>query len=139
MTAVIDTSVLYALVDAADVSHAECVAAIEAEPEAIIVPVAALPDVCHLISSRLGAQREATFLRHLVESDWRIEASTPADVSRMAGLLAEHSEAGIGFVKAAIAVIAERMGARRIYTLDQRHFDLIHPGHVERFELLPQR
>lgn len=139
MTAIVDAGVLYALVDAADVSHAECVAAIEDEREAIVVPTAILPEVCNLIGSRLGAQREATFLRHLVESDWRLEALTPADLSRMVGLLAEHSEAGIGFVKAAVAVIAERMGAKRLYTLDRRHFELIHPRHVERLELLPHR
>jgi predicted nucleic acid-binding protein len=139
MTAVIDTGVLYALVDAASVSHEECVDAIQAERDAIIVPVSVLPDVCHLISSRLGAQREAAFLRYLVDSDWRIESLGPADVSRIAALLAEHADAGIGFVKAAVAVIAERMGARRIYTLDRRHFDLIRPTHVDRFELLPPR
>lgn len=139
MTAVIDTGVLYALVDAASASHAESVAAIQAEPEAIVVPVPVLPDVCHLIGSRLGAQREAAFLRHLVDSDWRIEDLRPADIERTAGLVAEHAEAGIGFVKAAVAVIAERMGARRIYTLDQRHFNLMRPRHVDRFELLPRR
>lgn len=139
MTAVIDTGVLYALVDAGDPSHTECVEAIRIETEAIVVPVAVLPDVSHLIGSRLGAQREATFLRYLVDSDWRLEELTPADLSRMAQLLAEHADDGIGFVKAAVAVIAERMGAPRIYTLDQRHFNLIRPAHVERYELLPPR
>lgn len=139
MTALVDTGVLYALVDAGDPSHDECVAAIEAEPEAIVVPLAVLPDVCHLIGSRLGAQREASFLRHLVDSDWRLEELSPSDVTRVAGLLAEHAEDGIGFVKAAVAVVAERMAAQRIYTLDQRHFSLMHPRHVDRFELLPRR
>lgn len=139
MSAVIDTAVLYALVDAGDPSHQECVEVIEAEPEAIVVPLAVLPDVCHLIGSRLGAQRETAFLRHLVESDWRLEELATADLSRMVGLLAEHADAGLGFVKAGVAAIAERMGARRIYTLDQHQFRLIHPTHVDRFELLPRR
>lgn len=139
MTAVVDTGVLYALVDAGAPSHEECVEAIRAEQETIVVPLAVLPDVSHLIGSRLGAQREATFLRYLVDSDWRLEELTPADLSRVGALLAEHAESGIGFVKTAVAVIAERMGARRIYTLDRRHFELIRPTHVDRFELLPRR
>lgn len=139
MTAIVDTGVLYALVDAGDPLHAECVEVIQAEPDAIVVPVVVLPDVCHLIGSRLGAQREAAFLRYLVDSDWRLEELTPADVTRVAALLAEHPEAGIGFVKAAIAAIAERMAARRIYTLDQRHFRIIRPTNGEGFELLPRR
>lgn len=139
MTAIIDTGVLYALVDTADPFHDECVTAVRSEPETIIVPTAALPDVCHYIGSRLGAQREATFLRHLVDSDWRVEELTPADLAAMVGLLAEHAEAGLGFVKAAVAVIAERMGTRRIYTLDRHQFELIRPNGADGFELLPAR
>jgi len=32
---------------------------------------------------------------------------------------------------------AERMNARRVYTLDREHFERIRPEHVDRFELLP--
>lgn len=137
MTAVIDAGMLYALVDTADGLHERAVAAIKAEPEAIIVPQATLPEICYLIGSRLGAAQETAFIRYLADSDWRLEPLTEHDIERIISLMSEHATAGIGYVHAAIAAIAERMGATRIYTLNRRHFEPIRPSHVERFELLP--
>lgn len=137
MTAVIDTGVLYALVDAATEPHEACVAAIQAEPEAIIVPQATLPEVCSLVASNLGAQREAAFVRYLNDSDWRLEPLTEPDVPRVVTLMSEHAESGLGYVNAAVAAVAERMGATRIYTLNRRAFSVIRPVHVERFDLRP--
>ena len=136
MSAVIDSGVLYALVDAGDTFHAECVAALEAEHETIVVPLATLPEVSTLIASRLGASNETAFVRHLIESDWRLEPLANGDMARVVGMMAEHD---IGFTDAAVATIAERMNATRIYTLDRRHFERVRPRHVERFELLPAR
>jgi predicted nucleic acid-binding protein len=137
MTAVIDAGILYALVDRADSAHASAVAAIEAERETIVVPQATMPEICYLIGSRLGGAQEAAFVRYLADSDWRLEPLTDQDMARVAALLAEHASAGLGFVHAAVVATAERMGATRIYTLSRRHYDLIRPTHVDRFELLP--
>jgi uncharacterized protein len=137
MTAVIDAGMLYALVDSADARHAAAVAALESETEAVIVPQVALPEICYLIGSRLGASQETAFIRYLAESEWRLEPLTDADISRVVALMAEHAEAGVGFRHAAVATIAERMGAARIYTVNRLLFERIRPTHVDRFELLP--
>lgn len=137
MTAVIDTSVLYALVDANDAQHARCLAAVQEEAELIVVPNPTLPEVCRLISTRMGPQREAAFVRYLSESDWRLEPLGNGDFARVASIMSEQIENQIGFVDAAVVAIAERMGATRIYTLDRRHFEPIRPQHADRFELLP--
>lgn len=110
------------LVDAADAAHGRAVEALGSEVEAAIVPQATLPEVCYLIGSRLGAAREADFVRHLAASDWRVEPSTDADLPR---------------VDARVVAIAERIGVTRIYTIDRRHFAMIRPGRLDRFELLP--
>jgi uncharacterized protein len=136
VTAVIDSGVLYALVDAGDSLHGECVAAVEAEQETIVVPMATLPEVSTLIASRLGASNDAAFVRHLIDSDWRLEPLGNGDLERVVGMMGEHD---LGFTDAAVATIAERMNATRIYTLDRRHFERVRPRHVERFELLPAR
>ena len=137
MTAVIDAGMLYALVDSADARHATAVAALGAETEAVIVPQVALPEICYLIGSRLGASQETSFIRYLAESEWRLEPLTDADINRVVALMAEHAEAGVGFMHAAVATIAERMGAGRIYTVNPHLFARIRPTHVDRFELLP--
>lgn len=137
MTAVIDAGILYALVDRADTSHERAVEALKAETEAIVVPQAILPEICYLIGSRLGTTQETAFIRYLVESDWRLEALTDADLERVIALMSEIATSNIGFVHAAVAATAERMAAARIYTLNRHHYELVRPVHVDRFELLP--
>lgn len=137
MAVVVDTSVLYALVDAADGAHDKAVAALSSEAEAVIVPQATLPEVCYLIGSRLGATREAEFVRHLAASDWRLEPLTDPDLPRVVALMHEYADAMLGFVDASVVAVAERIGVTRIYTLDRRHFTMIRPAHLDRFELLP--
>jgi predicted nucleic acid-binding protein len=134
---IIDTSVLYALVDAADVAHDRAVRTLSQEVETVIVPQATLPEACYLIGSRMDARHEAAFVRHLADSDWRLEPLTDTDLPRVTTLMDEYADAHIGFVDASVVAVAERIGAVRIYTLDHRHFGMIRPAHVERFELLP--
>ena len=137
MTAIVDAGVLYALVDSADPSHSRAVRAIESEPEAIVVPLVVLPEVCYLIGSRIGWAEEMSFLRYLADSDWRLEPLVDADVERVVGLMGEHGSTGLGFVPEAMIATAERMGAARIYTFNRQHFDRVRPTHVDRFELRP--
>jgi predicted nucleic acid-binding protein len=137
VSAVIDAGILYALVDTADSSHDRAVQALEAEPEAIVVPQVILPEICYLIGSRLGATQETAFVRYLVDSDWRLEPLTDADLDRTIALMSEHATAHIGFVHAAVTATAERMAATKLYTLNRHHYERIRPAHIERFELLP--
>ena len=137
MAVIVDTSILYALVDANDAAHRRAVDALDAEVEAVIVPQSTLPEVCYLIASRLGAEREAEFIRLLANSDWRLEPVTDADLPRIVRLMHDYADAGLGFVDASVVAIAERIGAVRVHTLDRRHFGLVRPRHVEAFTLLP--
>lgn len=137
MAVVVDTSVLYALTDRTEADHAACVAAVAAEPDAVIVPQSVLPEICYLISSRLGPDTELAFLRGLSASEWRIAPMTDADMARSMDLLETYRAADIGFVDASVIAVAERLGVVRIYTLDRRDFGIVRPAHAEAFELLP--
>lgn len=137
MAVIVDTSVLYALVDAADAAHVRARDALRRETEAIIVPQATMPEVGYLIGSRLGPRAEANFARHLAASDWRVEPLADPDLRRTVEILDRYADARLGIVDASIVAIAERLGVRRLYTLDNRHFGSIRPAHLESFELLP--
>ncbi len=52
-------------------------------------------------------------------------------------LLATYADADLGFVDASVVAIAERLGARRLYTLDQRDFRLVRPRHTQAFDIRP--
>lgn len=137
MAVIVDTSVLYALVDRADATHARARDALAREIEAIVVPQVTLPEVGYLIGSRLGHRAEAGFVRHLAASDWRLEPVTDADLARAVEVMDRYADARLGVVDASIVAIAERLGVERIHTLDHRHFGLVRPRHIEAFTLQP--
>ncbi|CAN5527281.1 PIN domain-containing protein [soil metagenome] len=137
MPVVIDTSALYALVDRGERQHASVAAALSSEREAVVLPQTVLTESCYLIWSRLGPVVEQEFLRGLLDSDWRAEAMTAADLERTVELLATYADADLGFVDASLVAIAERLGARRLYTLDRRDFRLVRPRHTQAFDIRP--
>jgi predicted nucleic acid-binding protein len=137
LAVLVDTSVLYALARREDPSHETCEEAIAAEEEAVIIPAHLLCEITYLINARIGVAAERAFLRSLFESDWAIEPMNRIDLRRTLDLLEQYATADIGFVDAATVAIAERLGVRRIYTLDSRDFTLVRPAHIPAFELLP--
>jgi predicted nucleic acid-binding protein len=43
----------------------------------------------------------------------------------------------VGYVDAAVLAIVERLGERKVATLDRRHFSVMRPRHVAALQLLP--
>ncbi len=137
MPVLLDSSALYALIDAVDPAHNAVREGLAAEPGAIIVPQSALVETCYLVQTRLGDAVERAFLAGLLTSAWRIEALTDDDLRRAIEILDRYADARLGFVDASTCAIAERLGVRRIYTLDRPDFSLVRPRHVPAFEILP--
>jgi uncharacterized protein len=55
----------------------------------------------------------------------------------MAELVRTYADLGLGGVDSSVIAIAERLGISTIATLDQRHFRVVRPRHVEVFDLIP--
>lgn len=100
-----------------------------------MVPTLVIAEATYLVASRLGPVAEAKFLRHV--SELEIEPPTHAEWGRMADLVAEYADLGLGGADASIVALAERLSATTIITLDRRHFSVVRPNHCEAFELLP--
>jgi predicted nucleic acid-binding protein len=137
LAVLLDTSVLYALVDRDEELHQACSAGIAQEQEAFIIPAPVLTEITHLLNRRFGVAMEVDFLRNLLESDWAIEPMNRSDFGRALELLDQFASANLGFVDAGTVAIAERLDVKRIYTLDRRDFPLVRPTHTPAFELLP--
>jgi hypothetical protein len=137
MAAIIDTSAVLAAVDRADPAHAQLVAAIALERTTIALPIVVLPEVAFLLERRHGAARAATAMDRIVRGPWPITDLEPVDLHRAAELMARYADPRIGFVDAAIAALAERLGVVRLYTLDRRDFTILRPRHAAAFEILP--
>jgi predicted nucleic acid-binding protein len=59
------------------------------------------------------------------------------DMQRMAALVRQYADLGLGGTDAAVIATAERLGVTRVATVDRRHFTVVRPAHAESFTLLP--
>jgi len=133
----VDTSALYALIDASEPAHGAVAAAVRQAREALLLPITVVPETDYLVASRLGVRVELAMLRAVVSGELRLEAVTAADVARCVEIVDEHADSDIGFVDASLVALAERLGVTRVLTLDHRHFRMVRPRHCPAFELVP--
>lgn len=137
MTAILDTSFLFALTDKSDRNHQRVLAVAQSANENLVIPVAVLPEICYLISSRLGHQAMRRFVASMTPDAVQIESVTTEDLIRVHQILEKYADNQLDFTDAAIVAIAERMAITRVYTLDRRDFSIIRPKHCDYFELFP--
>lgn len=137
MTAILDTSFLFALTDQSDRNHQQVLSVAQRSNELLVLPVVVIPEICYLIASRLGHQAMRHFVANLATKAVQIEQVTAEDLVRVGEVLEQYSDSQLDFTDAAIVVIAERLTINRVYTLDRRDFSIIRPRHCDYFELLP--
>jgi predicted nucleic acid-binding protein len=134
---VVDTGPLYAAIDRHDQAHAKCAALLRSCTEPIIVPAPVVVELDWLVASRLTADAFDAFLDSVTEGAVLVEALAPSDYARVRRLCQRYADLPLGFVDAAVVAIVERLGERKLATLDRRHFRVVRPAHVRSLELLP--
>ncbi|MGE5360040.1 MAG: type II toxin-antitoxin system VapC family toxin [Bacteroidales bacterium] len=122
---VADTGALLALFDRSDRHHAAVRALFEDDPDAWVLPWAILPEVDYLVATELGRKAQETWLRDLAEGAFAVEWGRDADVQAAARLDRRYKSLKLGLVDAVVIVVAERLGADAIATLDLRHFGAV--------------
>lgn len=137
MTAILDTSFLFALTDQSDRNHQRVLAVAQSVNESLVLPVAVLPEVCYLIASRLGHQAMRRFVSSMTSNMVQVQPLIPEDLVRVHEILEQYADKQLDFTDAAIVATAERLNITRVYTLDLRDFSVIRPSHCDYFELLP--
>lgn len=137
MTAILDTSVLFALSDGSDRNHLRVLSVIQTIQDQLILPTVVIPEAAYLIGSRLGHRAMRIFLANLSTSSIQLESLSIEDLIRVPEILEQYADSQLDFVDAAIVALAERLNVTRILTLDRRDFSIIRPQHCEYFELLP--
>jgi len=84
-----------------------------------------------------GSKAESAFLRSLRDGVFTVVPLTSSDWGRMADLVDAYADLPLGTSDASVIAVAERLRVSEIATLDQRHFRVVRPCHVEAFTLLP--
>lgn len=137
MSLIVDAGPLFAAAARRDAHHARCVDLLLGASRPLIVPSLVVTEVAYLLGDRIGAEAEATFARSLASGELQAEPVAPSDWERIATLVADYADTGLGLVDASVVALAERLGATTIATLDHRHFAAVRPRHVRAFRLVP--
>lgn len=137
MTAILDTSFLFALTDQSDRNHQRVLSHAQNINERLVLPVVVLPEICYLVASRLGHQAMRRFLASMTPNAVQLETVTIEDLARVQQVLKQYADNQLDFTDAAIVAISERLAITRVYTLDRRDFSIIRPQHCDYFELFP--
>ena len=95
-------------------------------------------EASYLLAKYLGPPAEAALLRALATDRFRVEPLGAADLKRMADLVEQYAELGLGATDASLIAVAERLGLVDIATIDHRHFTVVRPAHASAFRLLPE-
>ncbi len=137
MTAILDISFLMASVDIKDENYGCILDIIVDLKEVLVLPTTVLPEVCHLLTSRLGYPTTKQVLTELFNSNVIIEGINKTDLKRVTEILSQYADSELDFVDATIVAIAERMNITKILTLDKHIFSIINPQHCTAFEIFP--
>ncbi|AFW93359.1 PIN domain-containing protein [Dolichospermum sp. UHCC 0352] len=138
MTAILDISFLVATVDIKDENYGRILDVIVDSKEVLVLPTTVLPEVCHLLASRLGYPTTKQVLTELAHSNVIIEGIDKTDLKRVTEILDQYTDSKLNFVDATIVAIAERMNITKIFTLNKPIFSIISPQHCAGFEIFPE-
>jgi hypothetical protein len=103
----------------------------------ILVPAPVVAEVGYMLAREATAAVEAAFLQSLADGDFVPVDLTTADYARMAELVNQYADLGLGTTDAAVISLSERLNLTEVATLDHRHFTVVRPRHVQALTLLP--
>jgi predicted nucleic acid-binding protein len=119
---IVDTGVLFAAADRDDPDHSLSGQVLLDHIGAMVVPVPVVIETSWLIESRLGSKAEAAFLHAVAAGELaRLDLGT-SDWQRVAELVEQYADLGLGVVDASVIAAAERLSTTTVATLNHRDF-----------------
>jgi uncharacterized protein len=135
-TLVTDTSVLYAALVPDDAAHARCHALL-ASSRTVTIPAPLIGELDWLGRARGRLFVTDLLLGSVLDGSLSVAELDLEDWERVRVLVGRYSDLPLGVFDASVVAVAERLEQPAIATLDRRHFSVVKPRHVRRFELLP--
>jgi uncharacterized protein len=134
---IVDTGPLVAYLNRNDPDHARCAELLESRPGNLLVTPYVVVETCYLVGKYVGAEAEINLVEALAIGDLVQVDIEAADLTRMAGLMRQYIGFPLGVAEASVIAVAERLKAREVATLGQRHFRAVTPAHIAALTLLP--
>lgn len=133
----VDTGPLVAAANRNDTHHRASTKALVAAQPPRLVPGMVIAEVGYLLARDAGSSVEAGFLRSFETGFLDVVSPTADDLARAAELVEQYADLPLGTTDAGIVALAERLNITELVTLDQRHFNVVRPRHVEALKLTP--
>lgn len=134
---VIDTSVIYALLDGADERHTQASAWYETVDDDLATTPLVVAEADHLAQARGGAAAVRAFHADVRSGVYAIEW-WPEAAALAVDVAGRYADLGIGLADASLVVLAARLETILIATFDERHFRALRPLRGgSAFRLLP--
>ena len=122
MSLLLDTGIVYAYYDRSDDWHGRARDLLRAESRGLILPAPVIPEIDHLLGARLGDRSRLTFYGGILSGHFLV-ADLPRQVyGRVTDINKQFADLSLGFVDAAIVILAETLDVPRVATTDRRHF-----------------
>jgi len=134
---VADSGGIYARYDASDRHHRAVRRAVEAESGPLVIPAPVLGEIDYLLRVRIGARAEVRLLEGIENGALSVEPLSRQDAARCRALLVKYRELDLGLADASVIGVADRLGLRRILTVDGRDFRAVRSEDGEAFVLVP--
>jgi uncharacterized protein len=134
---VVDTGPFLATADRSDRDHVACRELLEGDEGPLVTTAMVIAEAGYLIDRQLGPAAEAALYAAVAAGQVEVASPVAGDWERIGELVTTCASMHLGGTDASVIVLAERLGATRIATLDRRHFAVVRPRHTAAFTLLP--
>jgi predicted nucleic acid-binding protein len=134
---IIDTGPLLAAMNKRDAAHKKCAQLIAQCSERLIIPSPVLIEVDYFLTKHRRQNAFYALLHDVEQGHYIVENLLAHDYRRVKQIYSTYSDTQVGFVDAAVLTITERLGEKKLATLDHRHFGVMRPAHINSLQLLP--
>jgi predicted nucleic acid-binding protein len=135
VSVLLDTGIVYAYYDRSDDWHDRAKALLQREARGLILPAPVIPELDYLLGRRLGAASRRALYTGIIQGHYLVAELPRQAYARVSAVDQRFDDLDLGFVDAAIVILAETMKVPRIATTDRRHFDPV--ARALSLELLP--
>lgn len=137
MTIVVDAAPLVALADIREPRRGQILEVLEAERGSLFIPAPVTAEVDYLLGQRFGPSARRAFLKDLYARRYESPGLDGRDYDAALDLDRRYADLNLGLADLSVAVIAGKLGTRRLLTFDERHFRVVRPSQGGAFTLLP--
>jgi hypothetical protein len=133
----IDTSGLFAALNVREAEHEGARRALLEDEGPLILSPFVLAELDYLIGKRAGPKAALNLLTDVGDGRYELAPIDSGDVVAARQVITRYSDLKLGIADASVVVLADRYGAERVLTLDQRHFRALRTPAGRTFTLLP--